>query len=174
MDLGLPVVVGTTGWYDQLETTRERCRRMGAAVLYASNFSVGVHLFWHLVDEAAKLLHHYPAYRVGLHEIHHTAKLDAPSGTAITTAEKVMNHYPQIKKWKEGSSDDETLGIHSERIGQVPGTHELLFQSVHDIISIRHEALNRLGFAEGALQAALWLKGKQGFFSIDDWLKSRI
>lgn len=174
MAIRLPVVVGTTGWYGQLDVVKQECQTADAAVLYASNFSVGVHLFWKLVSEAAALMQKYPAYSVRLHEIHHQAKLDAPSGTAITTAEKVMKHYPQLQSWRLGGGDAEHLGIEAERTGQVPGTHELIFRSPNDSISIRHEAHNRSGFAEGALQAALWLKDRKGFYSIDDWLEARI
>jgi len=172
MELRLPVVVGTTGWYEHIETLKRECETQGAAVLYASNFSVGVHLFWKLVSEAAALMQKYPAYTVSLHEIHHTAKLDAPSGTAITTAEKVMKHYHQIKNWTLGEGGEGQLNIKADRVGEVPGTHELIFSSEHDIIRLEHEALNRKGFAEGALQAAAWLRNRTGFYSIDDWMQS--
>lgn len=174
MALRLPVVVGTTGWYEQLDILKLECERAGASVLYASNFSVGVHLFWKLVSEASALMHRYPAYSVRLHEIHHAAKLDAPSGTAITTAEKVMKHYPPFKNWVLGPGDAHQLGIEAERSGEVPGTHELIFTSDNDSIRLVHEASNRRGFAEGALQAAGWLRGRNGFYSIDDWLKANI
>jgi 4-hydroxy-tetrahydrodipicolinate reductase len=174
IDHRLPIVVGTTGWYDRLGELKEECMAKDAAVLYASNFSVGVHLFWKLVTEAAVMMQKYPAYGVRIREIHHSVKLDSPSGTAITTAEKVMKHYPSLKNWTLGEGDAAHLGIEAERVGQVPGTHELIFESVHDSISIRHEAHSRRGFAEGALQAAEWLRGKHGFYSIDDWLNTRI
>ena len=166
-----PVVSGTTGWLDRADEVKEVCEKNGAAFLYASNFSLGVNLFFALNKHLAKLMSQFDEYNVSMNEIHHTRKLDAPSGTAITLAEGVMDSYKNLSSWKNDKDVAENeLAITSERIGDVPGTHEIFYDSHIDNITIRHEAKNRKGFALGAVLAAEYLNGKKGIHSMEDVL----
>jgi 4-hydroxy-tetrahydrodipicolinate reductase len=171
LEAGVPVVCGTTGWLDQLETVKALCEARKGAFLYASNFSVGVNLFFALNRHLARLMANYPQYEPALLEIHHVHKLDAPSGTAITLAEDLMSALPEKQKWVNtapGAPDE--LAILSERIGEVPGTHEVRYASAIDTITIRHEAHSREGFAYGALVAAEWIVEREGCFEMKDVL----
>jgi 4-hydroxy-tetrahydrodipicolinate reductase len=165
----VPIISGTTGWLDKYENATTLCREKNGAFIYASNFSLGVNIFFELNNYLAKMMQNLPEYKVELEEIHHTQKLDAPSGTAITLAEGVIanSNYSQ---WKLDSASKETLKITSKRIGTVPGTHTVDYDSIVDSIEIKHTAHNREGFALGAVTAAEWIIGKTGIFSMRDVL----
>ncbi|TDS13376.1 dihydrodipicolinate reductase [Maribacter caenipelagi] len=165
----VPIISGTTGWLDKYENATTLCREKNGAFIYASNFSLGVNIFFELNNYLAKMMQNLPEYKVELEEIHHTQKLDAPSGTAITLAEGVIanSNYSQ---WKLDSASKETLKITSKRIGKVPGTHTVAYDSIVDSIEIKHTAHNREGFALGAVTAAEWIIGKTGIFSMRDVL----
>jgi len=171
LEAGVPVICGTTGWLDKLENVKAICLDRKGAFLYASNFSVGVNLFFALNRQLARLMTNYPQYAPSLLEIHHIHKLDAPSGTAITLAEDLMAALPKKQKWvNTASGAPDELSILSERSGEVPGTHEVRYTSAIDTITIRHEAHSREGFAHGALVAAEWIVGKEGCFEMKDVL----
>lgn len=175
-DANVPIVVGTTGWYGQLQEIKNECLSRNNTLLYGSNFSIGVNLFFHISDVLAKVMNNYPAYDVQVEEIHHTQKLDSPSGTAMTIAEKIIENLDRKTEWVnelDGSAPVEVIKkdqllIASERIENVPGTHTVVYSSEVDEIEIRHTAHNRAGFALGAVVAAEWLQNKQGFFNISD------
>ncbi|MCB0585025.1 MAG: 4-hydroxy-tetrahydrodipicolinate reductase [Phaeodactylibacter sp.] len=171
LEAGVPVVCGTTAWLGRLEEAKRLCEEKKGALLYASNFSIGVNLFFALNRYLAGLMAGQPQYEVRMEEAHHIQKLDAPSGTAISLAEDILKRIPKLKKWvnQEGGGAGE-LPILSRREGQVPGTHEVQFHSAVDTITIRHEAHSREGFARGALEAARWIVGKQGYFEMKDML----
>ncbi|HEU4609083.1 MAG TPA: 4-hydroxy-tetrahydrodipicolinate reductase [Chitinophagaceae bacterium] len=167
----IPVVVGSTGWLHRYEEVREACVRQRSAMLYASNFSVGVNIFFALNERLASLMAEHEEYKISLNEIHHTQKKDAPSGTAITLAEAVLAANPHKKKWVNHiSTVPEELEIISERIDPTPGTHTVSYHSGIDSIEIKHTAHNRKGFAGGAVLAAEFLQGKTGVFSMRDVL----
>lgn len=168
---GVPVVSGTTGWLDRYEEAKVLCEAEGGAFLYASNFSIGVNLFFALNRFLAQLMDGHDQYDVSMEEIHHTQKLDAPSGTAITLADDIIDRLRRKKSWiKEHRNGNDAIPIVSKRIGSVPGTHEIQYRSAIDTITIRHEAHSREGFARGALQAAEWIVGKRGCFEMKDML----
>lgn len=172
----LPLVVGTTGWYDRLDEIKEICNRQEQALLYGSNFSIGVNIFFHINRLLAKALNPYKQYDVQVEEIHHIHKLDAPSGTAITIAEGIVEQIDQKDTWinsVEGSGVEmipkaNELLIESLRIDEVPGTHTVLYSSEVDQIEFKHTAHSREGFALGAVIAAEWLLGKKGFFQVTE------
>lgn len=175
----VPVVVGTTGWYGKLQEIKNDCLSSNNTLLYGSNFSIGVNLFFHLNKVLAKLMNNYPAYEVQVEEIHHTQKLDSPSGTAMTIAEDIIESLERKKEWlnevvgtqiPEVIKNDQLL-IESHRIENVPGTHTVLYSSEVDEIEIKHTAHNRAGFALGAVIAAEWLESKEGFYNIADVFK---
>lgn len=169
-ECSVPVVCGTTGWLDQQAEINTLCQAKKTAFLYASNFSVGVHLFFKLARFMAQLMiPHSADYKAQLTEIHHIHKLDAPSGTAITLAENVIDNSSYTQWTKTNPKENEFL-INSLREGEVPGTHTLSYHSEIDAINITHEAYNRKGFAMGAVVAAEWIKGKTGIFTMDDVL----
>jgi len=170
-DFGVPVVSGSTGWLEKWNEVKDYCEQANGSLIYASNFSIGVNLFFELNNYLAKLMSHHPGYNVMLEEIHHTQKKDAPSGTAITLAEQVMQHISSKKNWvNEVSSNPEELSIISKRIDPAPGTHTIKYQSPVDDIEITHTAHNRVGFASGAIAAAAFLKGKTGIYTMKDVL----
>ncbi len=168
----VPVVCGTTGWLARFEEMKGVCTENDCAFLYASNFSVGVNLFFEFNKKIATLMAPREEYTVDLTEIHHTKKLDAPSGTAITLAEGIIENsaYKEWKLVEDKSSTPDTVAITSERTGDVPGTHIINYKSEVDTITLRHEAHSREGFALGAVIAAEWIKGKKGIFSMQDVL----
>ncbi len=173
MDMQLAVVTGTTGWSAKLPEIAQYCQQRNGSVFYASNFSVGVHLFFALNRYLADLMADYPSFWPTLEETHHTQKLDAPSGTAITMLEDIIKINHGIKDWKfasEKPTKDE-IAVIAHRIEGVTGTHKLVYESAIDSISIEHKAHNREGFARGALMAARWLKDKKGIFTMNDLLK---
>ena len=172
LDAGVPVVCGSTGWLAKFEEAKKYCQQKNGGFLYASNFSVGVNIFFAVNKKLAELMSGQPEYEVSMKEIHHTQKLDAPSGTAITLAEQVMKALPGKKKWVNHPSDNsDELVILSERVDPAPGTHSITYSSDIDEICITHTARSRKGFATGAVIAAEFLaKNKQGVFSMQDVL----
>ena len=170
----LPIVVGTTGWYDNLEALSNLCSQNKGALLHATNFSVGVNIFFAVNSHLAKIMNNYPNYSAELVEIHHTQKLDAPSGTGISLAEQILANNSKYNRWenvkKSQISDDATLSIESVRLPDVPGTHEVKYSSDIDTIKLEHIAHNRKGFALGAVIAAEWINGKTGVFTMKDVL----
>jgi 4-hydroxy-tetrahydrodipicolinate reductase len=169
-DAGIPVVVGTTGWNKHLDEVTNYCNTKNATLLYASNFSVGVNLFFALNKKLAELMAPYNQYNVTMEEIHHTHKLDAPSGTAISLANDILAVHPTKKQWSLEKNDAENLFINAKRIDPVPGTHSIKYSSDIDDIEIIHTAHNRKGFATGAVIAAEWVAGKKGIYTMNDVL----
>jgi len=168
---GIPIVSGTTGWLTEYSNISALCKEENGAFFYASNYSIGVHLFRNINRQLAALMDTQPDYQPAMTEIHHTQKLDAPSGTAITVAEDLLAEISDKDKWANEISDDPTtLSILSERIDQVPGTHRIDWKSAVDTIRLEHIAHSREGFAKGALAAAIWIVGKKGTFGMKDML----
>ena len=167
----VPVIVGTTGWYDRFSEIETLCKETNGALFYATNFSIGVNLFFKLNKQLAALMNNFPDYKVAMQEIHHIQKLDAPSGTAITLAEGLIGELEEKNNWKnELTNDNTTVGIVSKREREVPGTHNIVYESEVDAIEIIHTAKNRKGFALGSVIAAEWLKDKKGIFNMNDLL----
>ncbi len=175
-DAGVPVVVGTTGWYGHLQTVKNKCVEGNNTLLYASNFSIGVNVFFFVNKVLAKIMNRYPQYEVQVEEIHHTQKLDSPSGTAMTISEGILSELDRKNEWVNeliGSVEEfivkpDQLLIESHRIEDVPGTHTVIYSSEVDDIEFKHKAHNRAGFALGAVLAAEWLENKTGFYTITD------
>jgi 4-hydroxy-tetrahydrodipicolinate reductase len=171
-----PIVVGTTGWYGHLQEIKNNCEENNATVMYGSNFSVGVNIFFQINQQVAKMMNKFSAeYDVAVEEIHHIHKLDSPSGTAITIAEDILSEFKQKTEWVDVKADDpvtihspQHLIISSYREGEVPGTHSVIYDSDVDRLELKHEAHGRQGFALGAVLAAEWLKEKTGFFSVKE------
>lgn len=173
----LPIVVGTTGWYEHLQEVKEICLEADQSLLYGSNFSIGVNIFFHINRLLAKAIDPYKQYDVQVEEIHHIHKLDAPSGTAITIAEGIIDNSTSKQSWVNEvvgtenadvvNKPDELL-IESLRIEEVPGTHTVLYSSEVDQIEFKHTAHNRDGFALGAVVAAEWLNNKKGFYQVTE------
>jgi len=169
LENNIPVISGTTGWLADYDKAVNLCKETGGAFIYASNFSLGVNLFFELNAKLAKMMHPLGQYHVDLEEIHHTQKLDAPSGTAITLAEGIIENS-NYNGWKLDEEIPNYIPIKSKRIGDTPGTHTTNYQSTVDSIEIKHTAHNREGFAEGAVIAAEWIIGKTGIFTMRDVL----
>lgn len=170
-ECGVPVISGTTGWLEKMEEVKNACKELDGGFFYASNFSIGVNLFFKLNKILAKMMEAYDSYDISLEEIHHTQKLDAPSGTAITLAEGLLEHISRKSKWvKESTNQENELPIFSKRIEHVPGTHSINYNSEIDSIEIKHTAHSRLGFAKGALMAAEWMKNRKGVYGMEDLL----
>lgn len=163
IEQGIPVICGTTGWLDKAGDIKELTAKFDGAFLYASNFSLGVNIFFALNRHLARLLAPFDEYQPNVHEVHHIHKLDSPSGTAKTIAEDLQQCLQRI-------SD---INITADRVGEVPGTHIVTYSSAVDTIEIKHEAHNREGFAKGAVVAADWIRGKKGFFTMNDVLSIR-
>jgi 4-hydroxy-tetrahydrodipicolinate reductase len=179
----IPSVIGTTGWHDKLDEARQAVESAGASLIWATNFSLGVNIFYRIAWYAAHLADSFPEYDVGGFESHHNKKLDSPSGTAKTLVEGVLTRIGRKDKavWETLDRRPEPNELHfpSLRVGSVPGTHSLIFDSPADSIEITHTARSREGFASGAVRAASWLVNggsgiRKGFFSIDDMLKEII
>ncbi len=169
---GVPVVSGTTGWLDRIGEIKEKCAKEGKTFFYASNFSIGVNIFFALNKYLAKIMNNFPVYNVSMTETHHIHKLDAPSGTAITLAEGILENVDRKERWTlETAEQPSDLPIHAIREGEVPGIHEVTYESDVDYISIKHDAKSRAGFALGAVVAAEFTAGKKGFLGMDDMLK---
>ena len=165
----VPVVSGTTGWLEHLDEVKAKCEQEGKTFFYASNFSVGVNIFFALNRYLAKIMNGFPAYDVRMTEVHHIHKLDAPSGTAITLAEGNLDNVERKERWTLETAEQPTdLPIHAIREGEVPGIHEIIYESEADTISIKHDAKSRTGFALGAVIAAEFTAGKKGFLGMND------
>ena len=176
-EAGVPIVVGTTGWYGHLQTVKNQCLSGNNSLLYASNFSIGVNVFFFVNKVLSKIMNRYPQYEVQVEEIHHVHKLDSPSGTAMTIAEGIVENLTRKNEWVNelvGKSDNNVIAkpnqllIESHRIEEVPGTHTVIYSSEIDEIEFKHTAHSRAGFALGAVLSAEWLHTKKGFFTIDD------
>jgi len=168
----IPIVSGTTGWLDHWDQIIDLCNQKKGAFFYASNYSVGVNIFFAMNRWLAQKMNEQFNYDVEMTEIHHTEKLDAPSGTAITLAEDILENLDRKQEWiNEPTREENLLPIISQRIAKVAGTHTIQYDSVVDTITIEHKAHSRLGFAQGALTAAEWLVGKNGVFGMQDMLK---
>jgi 4-hydroxy-tetrahydrodipicolinate reductase len=173
-----PIIIGTTGWYGHLQKVKDDCLSAGSTVMYGSNFSVGVNIFFQINQQLAAMMNKFSdTYDVGLEEIHHIHKLDSPSGTAITIAEDIIQEFDKKNEWVDVNGNEEIdvtvhkpehLIIESYREGEVPGTHTVIYDSDVDRIELKHEAHGRQGFALGAVIAAEWLKGKNGFYSVKE------
>jgi 4-hydroxy-tetrahydrodipicolinate reductase len=171
LDAGVPVVSGSTGWLGRIDEVRRYCLEKNGAFLYASNFSVGVNLFFELNKRLAELMADHPEYEPRITEIHHTQKRDAPSGTAITLAEQLLEKIHRKKEWVNHISDNlDELEILSERVDPAPGTHTIAYESEIDAITITHTAHNRRGFASGAILAAEFIAHKKGIYQMSDVL----
>lgn len=171
-----PLVIGTTGWEENLEEIQHLVNKSAIAVIYAQNFSLGMHFFMQLVSEAAQLINHLDSYDVSLLEIHHRQKVDSPSGTAYRLADILLENIERktaITTELGGQKiAPHELHIASQRVGSVPGTHTLLFHSNQDTITLTHQAHNRQAWAKGALQAASWIQNKKGFYTINDMMEA--
>ena len=175
-DAGVAIVVGTTGWYGRLQEVKNQCVEGNNTLLYASNFSVGVNVFFFVNRVLAKIMNRYPQYEVQVEEIHHTEKLDSPSGTAMSIAEGIIGELNRKNEWVNeliGSHSElitkpDQLLIESHRIEDVPGTHTVIYSSEVDDIEFKHKAHSRAGFALGAVLAAEWVHGKNGFYNVTD------
>lgn len=177
----VPIIVGTTGWYDQFDQIRDKCLNEGQSMVYSTNFSIGVNIFYKLNKILAKMMSDLADYDVMIEEVHHTEKKDHPSGTAITLAKHILAENPHKKDYKgrliyddstpsQSIKPDELL-IEARRIGDVTGDHTVRYESVIDTIEISHFAKSRYGFAKGAVLAAEWIQGKKGLFTMEDILK---
>ncbi|MFO7822320.1 MAG: 4-hydroxy-tetrahydrodipicolinate reductase [Cyclobacterium sp.] len=173
MENGVPVVVGTTGWQEQKEKVAEWCQEKNGSLFYASNFSIGVNIFFKVNEFLARLMQDQNGYQASVEEIHHTEKRDAPSGTAISLAEGLIQNNNKYKDWKLQDAEAIEAGIlpiTSKRIDPAPGTHTVHYASAIDDITIQHTAHSREGFALGAVLVAEWLPGKKGILTMKDFL----
>ena len=172
LEKNIPVVCGTTGWLSRKSEIEELTHATNGAFFYASNFSLGVNIFFKLNEYLAKVMEGFPEYAIELDEIHHTQKKDSPSGTAITLAEGILKHVKRKKEWvNDETGNDSDLLIKSFRIADIPGTHMVKYNSPIDDIEIKHTAHSREGFATGAVLVAEWIKNRKGVLSMDDFLK---
>lgn len=170
LNANLPIVVGTTGWHDQLDKIKKLTKQKKGSLFYATNFSLGVNLFFKLNTYLAEMMNKYEDYEVSMEEIHHIHKLDKPSGTAITLADQIIEKISAKNKWSITDKAKDTLFINDKREGEVPGTHIIKYHSPIDDIEIMHKAHNRKGFALGAIVAAEFLKDKKGVYNMSDLL----
>jgi 4-hydroxy-tetrahydrodipicolinate reductase len=174
-ETGVPVVVGTTGWYDKKDKIAALIKKNEGSFLYGSNFSIGAHIFFTLTERAAELIADIPDYDIMVTEYHHKMKKDSPSGTAITTGERILKGCPRKTKMQfeklDRQIEDEELHVTSVRGGHIPGIHRVYLDSPADTIEVSHSARSRDGFALGAVMAVEWLAGKKGFFTVDDFIK---
>lgn len=172
-DKNLPVVCGTTGWYGSLEEVSHACKTKNGTLLYAPNFSIGVHVLFYLNRELARIMGKIEGYHACVKEIHHIHKLDAPSGTAVQLAGDIIMQNPGYRKWVNNAvASNGELPVVSERVGEVPGTHEIKYVSKVDELILKHKAKSREGFATGAVMAAEFVCDKKGIFTINDLLKT--
>lgn len=170
-DSGIAIVVGSTGWYQSFEEIEKRCRLEGHSLFYATNFSIGVNLFWKIAEQMTKIMKMNPEYTPRIGETHHIHKKDMPSGTAISTAEVIIKNDHRWLGWELGLGTNQKIGIDVQRTGETHGYHEIKYSSETDEISLHHNALSRKGFALGAVLAAEFLHGKKGIFTMNDLLK---
>jgi len=172
-DAGIPVVSGSTGWQNQFEALKERCIKENQSFVYASNFSPGVNILFSMNRKLAAIMNNYPPFSVSMEEIHHTQKLDAPSGTAVTLANDVIDNHDSYNQWHllpQDPFEKDSIPISAKREDQVTGIHEVTYDSAFDCISLRHEAKNRSGFALGAILAAEFIISRKGIYSMQDVL----
>lgn len=167
---GIPVVSGTTGWLDHYEEAKKICKEENSGFIYASNFSLGVNVFFELNQKLADMMKGLEDYSVAIEEIHHVQKLDAPSGTAITLAEQIIEKNPRVDGWQLDDAENDEIPIYAKREEDVPGTHTVTYDSEIDKIEIVHTAKSRQGFALGAVVAAEYIKDKSGIFTMKDVL----
>lgn len=171
LSAGIPIAIGTTGWYNSFSKIEKECKSLNGTLLAATNFSIGVNIFFEVNKRLAAIMGKQIEYSSEIQEIHHTEKLDSPSGTAITLAEQIVTNSTRYKSWKnEATENPSDLEIISYREAGIPGTHEVTFDSDIDKISIKHEAKNRRGFALGAVLAAEYIHNKKGIFTMQDVL----
>jgi 4-hydroxy-tetrahydrodipicolinate reductase len=173
LENGIPVISGTTGWLDKKPEIERLTLSKGGTFFYASNFSIGVNIFFKINRYLAKLMDEQPSYRIRMEEVHHTEKKDAPSGTAITLAEDIINKIDRAKRWNldtDAVDNGHNILISAKMIDEVPGTHTVSYQSEIDDIEIKHTAHNRTGFALGAVLVAEWIKDRKGILSMNDFL----
>lgn len=170
LDNGVPVISGTTGWLENYDNAVTLCNQKKGAFIYASNYSLGVNIFFELNKALAKMMSTLKQYNISMEEIHHTQKLDAPSGTAISLANDIIANNANFEAWKLDEAAEKTIPIVAKRIADVPGTHTVTYESEVDTITIEHIAHTRQGFALGAVIAAEWLVGKTGVFTMNDVL----
>ncbi len=171
--LGLNVVTGTTGWYDRLEEVKSVCLKGDAALLYSPNFSLGVNVLFYVNKVLAGIMSKIEGYHGKINETHHIHKLDAPSGTALRLVEDILNENKTLSRWIDHeSNNDGEFPVLSFREGEFPGIHEIVYESEADLLTLKHEAKNRKGFALGAVLAAEFLNGKHGVFTMEDYLKT--
>lgn len=171
IEANVPIVVGTTGWYNRVPEVEAAVNASKSAVMYASNFSIGVNVFNQILNEATEKLARFDEYTPSVSETHHVHKKDAPSGTAITLAESMLDHYPKLSKWNDQAEED-SLHIESIREDEVNGTHVVRFSSSIDTIELTHIAHSREGFAAGSIKAAEWLQNKTGLYTMRDLLNA--
>ncbi|MGC9342198.1 MAG: 4-hydroxy-tetrahydrodipicolinate reductase [Bacteroidales bacterium] len=169
-ELNLPIVVGTTGWHNELDKIKRACNEGNHSLFYSSNFSVGVNLFFALNENLAEMMNNFKQYDVSMKEIHHTQKLDAPSGTAVTLADMIVARLERKSHWNLGEGKINEINIEAIREGDVKGTHSVKYESEIDTIEVTHSAKSRKGFAEGAVLAAEYLWNKKGIFTMRDLL----
>ncbi len=170
-EVGLPVVSGTTGWLDREEEIKQKCKEKNGTFFYASNFSLGVNIFFEVNKFLAKLMNKINQYDISVEETHHIHKKDKPSGTAITIASQIIDNHDKYNTWKLEGKGNGILPVHSEREGEIVGIHTVNYVSPIDKISIRHEAFSREGFAQGAVIAAEFVKDRKGCYSMEDLLR---
>ena len=174
LDNKLPIVIGTTGWYNAFDSLTTQCNEQNGALLYATNFSLGVNIFFEMNRKLAAIMSQFNDYSASVTEIHHTEKLDAPSGTGISICEDIIDNHTTYTSWenvkKSQIQNNSTLSIESIRLPNVPGTHEVVFESEIDTIEMKHTAHNREGFGLGSVLAAEWIQGKSGVFTMKDVL----
>lgn len=172
-EAGIPVVVGTTAWLNRLEEVKAKCAEMNGALFFSPNYSIGVNIFWEVNRRMAQLMNAQAQYQITTEEIHHTEKKDAPSGTAVKTAEVILEELKDKQGWElvdAFGQPNKQIPIIAKREPHVPGTHIVTYTSSVDFLEFKHEAKSRRGFAEGAVLAARWLKGKTGVFDMKDLL----
>ena len=170
LDAGIPTISGTTAWLDQYDVVKEKCLKLNGTFLYASNFSIGVNIFFAINEALAQMMQSFPNYKPEIAEIHHTQKKDSPSGTAITLAEQIIAFNKNLHGWILEKDVPDKITIHSKRTDPAPGTHHVNYHSVVDDIEIIHTAHNRTGFAAGTVAAAAFIQHKKGIFTMKDVL----
>ncbi len=167
---GIPIVVGTTGWYDQFQLICDECSTVNGTLFHASNYSIGVNIFFELNSRLASALSDYPMYQPSMTETHHTQKLDSPSGTAISLAKDIISANPRFTNYTQAEPGPNEIPVQSVREGSVTGIHSVTWSSETDLITITHEARSRRGFAVGAVMAASWVQKRKGVFTMKDML----
>lgn len=174
-DAGVPVVVGTTGWYSYLEVVKKDCIMRNQSLFYSTNFSIGVNIFHEINRHLATLMSDYPEYEISIEETHHIQKQDAPSGTAIVIANDIIRNLKRKEKWVNDLPEHpDEIEIKSHRTENVPGTHVVKYECEDDVVEITHTAKTRRGFASGAVDAAEWITGKKGYYEMKDMIGSKL